>query len=233
MYLGGCSRPRSHKPAHRGQARARSRPLWDVLSASVPLSADPVDLAMDRAGITNEAAKVGYEVMKALASNELDCGWSVVVDAVNPFRYFRDAYFDVAAAHEAAVAVIVRCARTSTFTSVGSPNARRVRRTLTWRASSRRSPTATSTISTTCSGPLAARQGVGAPAGVSGCQLRRAVAPREQSPAGSSTSSRSQKAVARTGEADLCACVELDTSAETFVPPTILRRSRCVVNAAW
>ena len=41
------------------------------------VSADPIDAALLTAGVPNEDGKVGYEVMKALAANELDAGRGV------------------------------------------------------------------------------------------------------------------------------------------------------------
>lgn len=53
------------------------------------ISADPVDEALSAAGVANEEGRAGFEVMKALARNELGTGRSVVVDAVNPFPFVR------------------------------------------------------------------------------------------------------------------------------------------------
>jgi predicted kinase len=71
------------------------------------LSADPIDDALLIAGVPNDEGKVGYEVMKALARNDLGAGRSVVIDAVNPFDFVRRAYFDLAAEAHAHVSVIV------------------------------------------------------------------------------------------------------------------------------
>ena len=71
------------------------------------VSADPIDAALVAAGVPNEDGKVGYEVMKALAANELDAVRGVVIDAVNPFRFVRQAYFDLASGNRAPVSVIV------------------------------------------------------------------------------------------------------------------------------
>jgi predicted kinase len=76
------------------------------LSACV-LSADPIDAALSTAGVSNEDGKIGYELMKALAGSDLDAGRSVVIDAVNPFSFTRQAFFDLATARHAAVSVIV------------------------------------------------------------------------------------------------------------------------------
>ena len=76
------------------------------LGASV-LSVDALDAALSTAGVSNEDGKVGYEVMKALARNELEACRSVVIDAVNPFRFVRHAYFDLARETHANVSVIV------------------------------------------------------------------------------------------------------------------------------
>ena len=71
------------------------------------LSADPIDDALASAGVPNDEGRVGYEVMKALARNDLAAGRSVVIDAVNPFEFVRRAYFDLAAEAHARVSVIV------------------------------------------------------------------------------------------------------------------------------
>lgn len=72
------------------------------------LSADPIDAALVRGGVRPEQRPdiVGYAVLRALAHEQLAAGLSVVVDAVNPFRWERQAYFDIAAGRGARVAVI-------------------------------------------------------------------------------------------------------------------------------
>jgi len=84
--------------------------IADAVSRSLGacvLSADVIDAALSTAGIANEEGTVGYELMKVLASKELDAGRSVVIDAVNPFRFVRQAYFDLAGESHAEVSVIV------------------------------------------------------------------------------------------------------------------------------
>ncbi len=73
------------------------------------LSADPVDAALVRGGLRPEQRPdiAGYEAMKALADLQLSAGLSVVVDAVNPFAFVRDAYADIAARHAATLIVLV------------------------------------------------------------------------------------------------------------------------------
>lgn len=81
------------------------------------LSADPIDAALIRAGMSpaQRPDKAGYEVMKALAAEQLAVGTAVVIDAVNPFHFVRQAYLDIAAAHAAPVAVIItRCSDVAT-----------------------------------------------------------------------------------------------------------------------
>ncbi len=72
------------------------------------LAADPIDAALVRSGVGPEQRPdiVGYAVMRAVSGEQLAAGLSVVVDAVNPFRWERQAYFDAAAEHGARVAVI-------------------------------------------------------------------------------------------------------------------------------
>ena len=71
------------------------------------ISADPIDAALAEAGVANEEGKVGYELMKALTRNEVRSGRSVVVDAVNPFQFVRQAYLDLAEENLTAAFVIV------------------------------------------------------------------------------------------------------------------------------
>jgi predicted kinase len=71
------------------------------------LSADPIDAALSTAGVSDEEGRVGYELMKALAREDLNAGRSVVVDAVNPFRFVRQAYRDLGDATHTGTSVIV------------------------------------------------------------------------------------------------------------------------------
>lgn len=82
-----------------------------VVARALPaalLSADPIDAALVRAGVGAQQRPdiVGYAVMRTVADEQLAAGLSVVVDAVNPFRWERQAYFDAAAEHGARIAVI-------------------------------------------------------------------------------------------------------------------------------
>lgn len=73
------------------------------------LSADPIDAALISSGIALDEWPdiAGYEVMKALAREQLSIGLSAVVDAVNPFDIVRQAYAEIAAEESARVSVIV------------------------------------------------------------------------------------------------------------------------------
>jgi predicted kinase len=66
-----------------------------VLPAAI-LSADPIDAAIARAGLDDPEGIAGYEAMKALAEEHLRLGLHVVIDAVNPFAWERDEYFEMA-----------------------------------------------------------------------------------------------------------------------------------------
>jgi len=74
------------------------------------LSPDPIDATLSAAGVQHEEGRVGYELMKALARDDLNAGRSVVVDAVNPFRFVRRAYRDLAdAAHAEVLVIVTQC----------------------------------------------------------------------------------------------------------------------------
>lgn len=71
------------------------------------LSADPIDTALLGAGVLHEQGIPGYEVMKALAREQVAAGLSAVIDAVNPFRFVRQAYVDIAAEFGAPIAFVM------------------------------------------------------------------------------------------------------------------------------
>ena len=71
------------------------------------LSADTIDDALRAARVANPQGKVGFEIMKALAAQHLAAGQHVVVDAVNPFAFVRDAYATIADEQDAPMRVIV------------------------------------------------------------------------------------------------------------------------------
>src|ERR1700680_4225340 len=74
------------------------------------LSADPIDVTLSATGVENEEGRVGYELVKALARDDLKAGRSVVVEAVNPFRLVRQAYCDLAdAAHAEVLVIVTQC----------------------------------------------------------------------------------------------------------------------------
>ena len=79
--------------------------LATAMPAAV-LSADPIDDALVRAGVGDRPDIVGYEVMKALTREHLSLGLSVVIDAVNPFKWVRDSYTEIAAVTAAPFALI-------------------------------------------------------------------------------------------------------------------------------
>jgi predicted kinase len=74
---------------------------------AVVVSADPIDGALETVGVDNPEGRTGYAVMKALVGRQLDGGLDVVVDAVNPFRFVRDAYAALAASRSVPLSVIV------------------------------------------------------------------------------------------------------------------------------
>ena len=81
-----------------------------AIAAALPatlLSADPIDAALTAAGVEHRPDIVGYEIMKALARENLVLGLSVVIDAVNPFAFTRAAYVEIAAASSTQVVFIV------------------------------------------------------------------------------------------------------------------------------
>jgi len=73
------------------------------------LSADPIDDALVASGSMADQRPdiAGYEVMKALAREQLAVGLSAVIDAVNPFDFVRSAYQQIAADFETPALVIV------------------------------------------------------------------------------------------------------------------------------
>jgi len=83
----------------------------EALARALPatlLSADSIDATLLAAGIAPDQRPdiVGYEIMKALADEQLALGGSVVIDAVNPFGWVRDEYAAIASRHSV-VAVLV------------------------------------------------------------------------------------------------------------------------------
>ena len=80
--------------------------IAQVLPAAA-LSADPIDDALVRAGMSLEHRPdiAGYAVMKALAREQLALGLSAVIDAVNPFVFVRDEY--AAMARDASTPMVV------------------------------------------------------------------------------------------------------------------------------
>lgn len=81
-----------------GLSRALSVPLFSI---------DPIEAAMWRGGLAkNQTGIAAYDVAAALADEHLKLGHSVIIDAVNPVEAPRDAWRNLAAKHQAALAII-------------------------------------------------------------------------------------------------------------------------------
>lgn len=78
---------------------------------SVPVfSVDPIESAIIRAGVTRSFATglAAYEVAEALASEQLKCGLSAIIDAVNPVQEARDMWHKLAHRHTVPL-IIIEC----------------------------------------------------------------------------------------------------------------------------